>query len=93
MNRKVLLGKALLEVLAEFALFAALLFVSAGTLLWAAGWAFMALFFGFALAIVLWLAREDPELLAERMSTLIQKEQPLWDKCLWPRCCCSSLPG
>jgi protein-S-isoprenylcysteine O-methyltransferase Ste14 len=80
MNRKALLGKALLEVLAELAVFAALLFVSAGTLLWPAGWAFMALFFGFALAIVLWLAREDPELLAERMSSPIQREQPLWDK-------------
>jgi protein-S-isoprenylcysteine O-methyltransferase Ste14 len=80
MNRKALLGKALLEVVAEFAVFAALLFVSAGTLLWPAGWAFMALFFGFALALVLWLAREDPELLAERMSSPIQRGQPLWDK-------------
>ena len=80
MNRKALLGKALLEVVAEFAVFAALLFVPAGTLLWPAGWAFMALFFGFALALVLWLAREDPELLAERMSSPIQRVQPLWDK-------------
>src|SRR5215211_7808639 len=80
MNRNMLLGKALLEVVAEFAVFAALLFVSAGTLLWPAGWAFMALFFGFALALVLWLAREDPELLAERISSPIQRGQPLWDK-------------
>src|SRR5215208_2578021 len=80
MDRKALLGKALLEVLAEFAVFAALLFVSAGTLLWPAGWAFIVLFFGFALAIVLWLAREDSELLAERMSSPIQRGQPLWDK-------------
>ncbi len=62
-------------------MFAALLFVSAGTLLlWPAGWAFTALFFSFSLAIVLWLAREDPELLAERMSSPIQREQPIWDK-------------
>jgi protein-S-isoprenylcysteine O-methyltransferase Ste14 len=80
MNRKALLVKALLEVLAEFAVFAALLFVSAGTLLWPAGWAFLALFFGFALAIVLWLARKEPELLAERMSSPMQSGQPLWDK-------------
>ena len=80
MNRKALLGKALLEVLAEFAVFAALLFVSAGTLLWPAGWAFLALFFGFALAIILWLARKEPELLAERMSSPMQRGQPLWDK-------------
>jgi protein-S-isoprenylcysteine O-methyltransferase Ste14 len=80
MNRKALLGKALLEVLAEFAVFAALLFVSAGTLLWPAGWAFIALFFSFALAIVLWLARTEPDLLAERMSSPMQSGQPLWDK-------------
>src|SRR5512133_3224656 len=80
MNRKALLAKALLEVLAEFAVFATLLFVSAGTLLWPAGWAFMALFFGFALAFVIWLAREEPELLAERMSSPMQRGQPLWDK-------------
>jgi protein-S-isoprenylcysteine O-methyltransferase Ste14 len=80
MNRKALLGKALLEVLAEFAVFAALLFVSAGTLLWPAGWAFIAIFFSFAVAIVLWLARKEPELLAERMSSPMQSGQPLWDK-------------
>ena len=80
MNHEALLGKALLEVIAEFAVFAALLFVSAGTLLWLAGWAFMALFFGFALAIVLWLARKEPELLQERMSSPMQSGQPLWDK-------------
>jgi protein-S-isoprenylcysteine O-methyltransferase Ste14 len=80
MNRNALLGKALLEVFGEFAVFAALLFVCAGTLLWPAGWAFLALFFGFALAIVLWLARKEPELLAERMSSPMQSGQPLWDK-------------
>jgi protein-S-isoprenylcysteine O-methyltransferase Ste14 len=80
MNRNALLGKALLEVLAEFAVFAALLFVCAGTLLWLAGWAFIAIFFSLAVAIVLWLARKEPELLAERMSTPMQSGQPLWDK-------------
>jgi protein-S-isoprenylcysteine O-methyltransferase Ste14 len=80
MDRRALLGKALLALLAEFAVFAVALFVSAGTLLWPAGWAFMALFFGFALATVLYLAREDPELLAERISPPIQSGQPLWDR-------------
>src|SRR5918994_7249228 len=80
MDRNVLLVKAFLALLAEFAVFGALLFVSAGTLLWPAGWTFMALFFGFALAIVVWLARKEPELLAERMSSPMQRGQPLWDK-------------
>ena len=80
MNRKALLAKGLLALTAEFVVFAALLFVSAGTLLWTAGWVFMAIFFGFGLAITLWMGREDPELLAERLSYPIQGGQPLWDK-------------
>src|SRR5918997_640807 len=80
MNRKALLAKGLLALTAEFAVFAALLFVSAGTVRWTAGWVFMAIFFGFGLAITLWLGREDPELLAERLASPIQREQPLWDK-------------
>jgi len=80
MNRKVLLAKGVLALVAEFAVFAALLFVSAGTVLWTAGWVFMAIFFGFALAITLWVGREDPELLAERLSSPVQRGQPLWDK-------------
>jgi protein-S-isoprenylcysteine O-methyltransferase Ste14 len=80
MARKALLAKGLLALIAEFAAFAALLFVPAGTVLWLAGWVFMAIFFGFALAIVVWLGREDPELLVERLSTPIQRGQPLWDK-------------
>jgi len=80
MNRKALLAKGVLVLIAEFAVFAALLFVSAGTVLWPAGWVFMAIFFVFALAITLWVDRHDPELLAERMSSPIQRGQPLWDK-------------
>ena len=80
MDQKVLLSKALLEVIAEFALFAVLLFISAGTVLWLAGWAFIVLLFGFSVAMTLWLARKNPELLAERMSSPIQRGQPFWDK-------------
>ncbi len=53
MNRKAPLKKGLLALTAEFAVFAALLFVSAGTVRWTAGWMFMAIFFGFGLAITL----------------------------------------
>jgi len=80
MNRKALVAKGILALAAECAVFAALLFVSAGTVRWPAGWVFIAIFFGFALAITLWLGRQDPELLAERLSAPIQRGQPLWDK-------------
>ena len=59
-----------------------LLFIPAGTVGWLAGWVFIAIFIGFNLLVVHMLARDDPELLEERMSSPIQKDQPLWDKVL-----------
>jgi protein-S-isoprenylcysteine O-methyltransferase Ste14 len=66
----------------EAFVFAILLFGSAGTLNWAAGWAFMILFFGCLWLLVLRLARHDPALLAERMKMRAQPGQPLWDRIL-----------
>jgi len=73
MNQKALLTKGFLALIAEFAVFAALVFGSAGTLLWPAGWVFLASFFGVGLAIALWLTREDPELLVRG---IISSESP-----------------
>src|SRR5688572_7100661 len=80
MNRKVLLAKGFVVLITELTVVVALLFISAGTVLWPAGWGLIAIFFGVGLAFELWLAREDPELLAERLSSPIQRGQPLWDK-------------
>jgi protein-S-isoprenylcysteine O-methyltransferase Ste14 len=44
-----------------------LVFVSAGTLRYPQGWAFLGVFFGASLAITLHLMRRDPELLARRV--------------------------
>jgi protein-S-isoprenylcysteine O-methyltransferase Ste14 len=43
-----------------------LLFVPAGTVRFAGGWVFLALFFGSSLAITLYLAKKDPALLERR---------------------------
>ena len=59
-----------------------LLFMPAETVGWPAGWACIAIFFGFNLLVVRMLARNDPALLEERMSSPIQRDQPLWDKVL-----------
>jgi protein-S-isoprenylcysteine O-methyltransferase Ste14 len=66
----------------ETFVFAILLFGSAGTLNWAAGWAFMILFVGGLWLLVLRLARSDPALLEERMKMRAQPGQPLWDRIL-----------
>ncbi len=64
----------------ELAIFAALLFGGAGTVLWPAGWLYLALFLGCALMMSLRLMQYDPGLLEERMKPLSQQGQPLWDK-------------
>ncbi len=57
----------------------AVLFGAAGTLEWGAGWAWLVLMFGGGMVTVL-IARRDPALLAERMRSPMQPDQPLWDK-------------
>jgi len=66
----------------ETFVFAILLFGSAGTPNWTAGWAFMILFVGGLWLLVLRLARRDPALLEERMKMRAQPGQPLWDRIL-----------
>jgi len=61
---------------------ALLLFVSAGTWRWPAGWIYLAALGGLGTPIGIWLARHDPGLLAERMSGLFAAAQRAWDKVL-----------
>jgi len=58
----------------------AVLFVSAGTLHWPAAWAFLSTMAVLGLAFGLWLAKADPALLAERMNSMMQPQQPASDK-------------
>jgi len=63
--------------------FGVVLFGAAGTLAWTAGWVFLILFFGFTVALSLWLLKYDPGLLKERM-TLFKPDQKAWDKIFLP---------
>ena len=76
--------KALLVMVADFLIIIGLLFIPAGTVSWLAGWVYIALLCGVTLLVVPMLARNDPELLKERMSFPIQRNQPLWDKVFLP---------
>ena len=71
------------QFVGSFVAFALALFLPAGTLAWRAGWIFLALFFGFYIAITLWLVRHNPELLQERLR-LRTPDQQGWDKLLFP---------
>ena len=63
-----------------FVLFAAALFLPAGTIAWPAGWGFLILFFGFVIAVSYWLFRNSPGLLAERMTGVGKPDQKSWDR-------------
>jgi protein-S-isoprenylcysteine O-methyltransferase Ste14 len=68
------------QIVGMFVVFALALFLAAGTVVWPAGWAFLVLFFGFVIALSLWLLRHNPGLLTERMTGIGKRDQKAWDK-------------
>ncbi len=77
-----LVSKMVIQTAIWAAFCAALLFVPAGTLAWPEGWIYLALICGLGLVSGLIIAKRDPALLKERMSSPIQKDQKGWDKIL-----------
>ena len=57
-----------------------LLFVAAGTADWPSAWIFLISQLVLSIVGGIWLARTDPDLLAERLKPLRQPGQKLWDK-------------
>lgn len=75
-----MIAKWLLQTFVWILGFAVLLFVPAGTLHWPGAWAFLAFMVVTGLACGGWLAKNNPGLLAERMKSPIQADQPADDK-------------
>jgi protein-S-isoprenylcysteine O-methyltransferase Ste14 len=65
-----------------FVILAALLFIPAGTFAWPGAWVYLAEIAVTSLVITVWMLRNNPALLAERMAPLIQRDQKTWDKVL-----------
>ncbi len=73
--------KLWLSFVLRMALFAFALLWPAGTLMWWEAWVVIILWTVFGIVMTLYLARNDPALLAERMKLLpLQKDQKAWDK-------------
>lgn len=68
-----------MEIAGTFLVIGSVLFFAAGTMLWLAGWTFLALFFGFTIALTGWLLRYDPSLLNERMTGFAKPDRKAWD--------------
>src|SRR3954453_8372239 len=77
---KVNLWMLKIQIAGMFVVFALALFLAAGTVAWLAGWAFLVLFFGFTIALSLWLLKYSPGLLTERMTGIGKADQKAWDK-------------
>jgi protein-S-isoprenylcysteine O-methyltransferase Ste14 len=78
-NLKLLLGQSI----TLFVLLVLALFLPAGTIVWAAGWIYLVLFFSFFLGVNAWLVRHNPGVLRERLS-LSKPDQKGWDKVIFP---------
>lgn len=84
--------KLIVQTIVVYAITAVLLFGAAGTWRWPQAWVFIVEMVASGLAIGVWLARYDPGLLAERMSSPIQRGQATADKVLL-LCICVAWPA
>lgn len=60
--------------------FIASIFVPAGTFKWMEAWIFLLLYFSWLTAVVIWMKKNDPELLRERMTAKKKKNVKGWDR-------------
>ena len=81
-NKVVSVKQLAIQTAGTLVVFIVTLFLPAGTLAWPAAWLFLALMFGFTLAVGWWLLRFNPDLLAERMTGIGKPDQKSWDKVL-----------
>jgi len=73
-------GLLALQVGGMAVVFGLALFGTAGTFAWPAAWVYLVEFFGFVLAISIWLSNYNPELMRERMTGVGRADQKRWDK-------------
>jgi protein-S-isoprenylcysteine O-methyltransferase Ste14 len=74
--------RLIVRTLVWFGAFGVILFASAGTVDWPGAWLYLAEMIGPGLAIGLWFAKHDPDLLNERLRPLVQRDQTPADKVL-----------
>lgn len=70
--------KVIVKVVMGVFFLLALLFVPAGTLNWPEAWIFLIFYLSVVGGVMIWLKKNDPDLLKERMST--KKDVKGWDK-------------
>jgi len=76
------IGQLAIRLAVMAVVFVLSLFLPVGTLIWPAAWVFLLLFFGFTMALTIWLLRFNPDLLVERLTGIGRPDQNSWDKVL-----------
>ncbi len=79
MSQKISNMKIIVRFILFLLIIGALLFVPADTLNWPDAWFYLIIYFSYAMALLLWLRKNNPELLKER-STFLKKSAKGWDK-------------
>jgi protein-S-isoprenylcysteine O-methyltransferase Ste14 len=64
----------------SYLVFALALLLPAGSIGWVAGWVYLIMFCGFVIAISVWLFKNNPGLLQERMTGRGKPNQQAWDR-------------
>lgn len=80
MTREKLLIRLIVQTTVWLAIMGVLLFWPAGNWGWVEAWAFLGIFAAGSALFCGWLLQFDPALLEQRLGSLIQKDQPLWDQ-------------
>src|SRR5262245_65503203 len=75
-----LIGKFIRRTVMSLVLVGVVLFGAAGTLNWPEAWLYLAFASVISFGAGLWMARNDPALLSERLRSPFQREQKPWDK-------------
>lgn len=73
-------SKLIYKTFISLFIMALFLFIPVGTFNWPSAWIFLIIQGGGELGIGFWLAKNDPDLLKERLSSVIQKQQNKLDK-------------
>lgn len=81
-SSRALFRKFIRRTVLSLVVLGAILFGAAGTLDWPQAWFYLVFTAVMSFWFGAWLARHDPALLAERLGSLIQRDQKRWDKIL-----------
>jgi protein-S-isoprenylcysteine O-methyltransferase Ste14 len=81
MAQKRLIIKLIVRLVSAFIIFVGILFATAGTFKWPEAWLLIFIFFSYSITAAIWLRKNNPDLLADRLIFMKKTGKP-WDRAL-----------